>query len=243
MIRPPDLDADRCAPAMVLVGPGRHFGKALVNRFLAEGFSVGVLSGREQTLDALRDELPAGASVRFARTDVTEPEEFQRTLRDMVQGLGRLECIIYNAKVSVKAGGLSTDLGELTRSLRVNVTGALAAIQSATVLMEHSHRPSIILTGGGYKDRPHPEKFALHVGKSGLHAVAKGLVDPLRLRGIKLQTVIIKGAIRQSDHSAAMATGSSDELADFFWQIFQDQDRHVYRFPPRLVAAPHPQLF
>lgn len=243
MIRALELHSDRRAQVMVLVGPGRHFGRALIERFLAEGFSVGVLSGRQQTLDHLRVQLPAGAPVHFAQTDVTEPKRFQNTLREIVEGLGQLECLIYNAKVSVKAGGLATDLTELATSLSVNVTGALAAIQCATSLMKRSHKPSIILTGGGYKDRPHPEKFALHVGKSGLHAVAKGLVDPLRLRGVQLQTVIIQGAIRQSGTSVATASGSSKELADFFWKIFREQDRHVYRFPPHSEVERPPQLF
>lgn len=219
-------------PTMIIVGPGRHFGADLVRRFLDEGFAVGVMSARQETLDALRFALHPDATVAFTRVDVTDYVHFQDALTQMVHHLGRLECLIYNPKISVKGGGLSTRPKDLATSLQVNVTGALAALQAAVPLMTRSEKPAIILTGGGYKDRGHPEKFALQVGKAGLHAVTRGLTDSLKLKGVQLQTVIINGAIRADGSSLSFSRGSSRDLADFFWGIFRDQDRHVYRYPP-----------
>ncbi|NBW10325.1 MAG: SDR family NAD(P)-dependent oxidoreductase [Caulobacteraceae bacterium] len=238
-----DEDQRSQRPTMILVGPGRHFGADLIRRFLDEGFAVGVMSARQETLEALRSDLKLGAAVAFVRVDVTDYAHFQDALTQMVHQLGRLECLIYNPKISVKGGGLSTRPRDLATSLQVNVTGALAAVQAAVPLMTGSEKPAIILTGGGYKDRGHPEKFALQVGKAGLHAVARGLTDSLKLKGVQLQTVIINGAIRADSSSLSFSRGSSRDLADFFWGIFRDQDRHVYRYPPRSPDGTQLTLF
>lgn len=216
-------------PVLVLVGPGRHFGRELIHRFRVEGFNVGVIASTSESLEELVDKIGPDEGVRFARGDVKNSAEFGIALGTLTTEFGGLDCLIYNPKVSVYGSGLTTSPDELAGSLQVNVVGAVVAIQAALPHFSTAVNPTIILTGGGYKDVSDVDKFALSVGKSALHAVARALQRPLRQRGIKLKTVVIRKVVRSGD----LRWGSAHELAEYFWHVYAHGKSSVFYYPPR----------
>jgi len=228
-VNSPTSSAPERAPVLVLVGPGRHFGCELIQRFRMEGFLVGVIASTAKSLSLLTEQLGHDAGVRFARADVTEKANFDRVLAELADALGGVDCLIYNPKVSVKGSGLTTPPDELAFSLQVNVVGAVVAIQAALPYLSRSTRPTVILTGGGYKDDADVEKFALSVGKSALHAVARTLQKPLRQRGVQLKTIIVRKVVRASDPRWTTAR----DLADYFWNVFAYGRATVFYYPLR----------
>lgn len=207
---------------VIIVGPGKHFGTELIARFAQEGFHVGVIA---RTKANLPDEPSSHLSIELC--DIGNPDAFHAAVQRLSADLGPVFCLIYNAKVSVRGAGLSTPASALAESMAINVTGALVGIQAVIPAMLHNEGACIILTGGNFKDQPDPERFALSVGKAGLHGVSRALVRPLQRQGIALKTVIIKGAIRRSDPTPT----SSSALADFFWAVFKTPKSGGYVFP------------
>lgn len=190
---------------------------------------VGVIASTAESLSLLAGQLGIDAGVHFARGDVTEQFAFERALAELADALGGVDCLIYNPKVSVKGSGLNTPPDELAASLQVNVVGAVVAIQAALPYLLRSTRPTVILTGGGYKDDADADKFALSVGKSALHAVARTLQNPLRQRGVHLKTIIIRKVVRAEDPRWTAAR----DLADYFWRVFAYGRASVFYYPPR----------
>lgn len=218
---------NRRVGGIVLIGPGRHFGLELVRRFAAERRRVAVISATMETLDHLRSDLGEdGEAVIFVQADVSEVDAFAQALRHVAEQLGYVEGLIYNPKASIKASVLTTRPEELQQTMTVNLTGAMVAVQTLLPHLEQT-RGRVILTGGGYKDMPHPDKFSLSAGKANMHALYKALRDPLRLRGVLVKTVIIDGAVRRH----ATDGTSSDHLADFFWSVFEGSEVRAHRFP------------
>ncbi|UXC91099.1 SDR family oxidoreductase [Sphingobium sp. RSMS] len=218
---------DRGTGGIILIGPGRHFGLELVRRFAAERRRVAVISATTGTLDNLRSDLGEDAeAVIFAQADVSDVDAFSQTLSFVADELGCVEGLIYNPKVSIKASVLTTRPEELQQAMTVNLTGAMVAVQTLLPYLEQT-RGRVILTGGGYKDTPHPDKFSLSAGKANMHTLYKALRDPLRLRGVSVTTVIIDGAVRRH----AIDETSSDRLADFFWSVFEGEGVRAHRFP------------
>ncbi|MBN2971768.1 SDR family NAD(P)-dependent oxidoreductase [Roseomonas aeriglobus] len=211
-------------PGLIIVGPGKHFGAELVRRFVAAGFRVGVVARRESSLAELRTDV--GHDLLTLAADVTDTGAFEQALAELAGRLGRVDGLIYNPKASFKAAALSTDATDLGHAMAVNVTGAMVAIQTLLPWLE-PRRGSVVLTGGGYKDEPDPDKLALSLGKANLHALYKALNQPLQRRGVTLKTVIIDGAVRRDE----AGRGASSVLADFYWSIFEGGSGRIHRFP------------
>lgn len=214
---------------LVLVGPGEHFGLELVRRFLAEGFVVGVVASTKESLESLLDIVGNTENIFYAIADVADQNSFEGALEIIRRHMDHIDCLIYNPKISVRGSGLGTSPDELSASLQVNVVGAVIAIQGTLQLLSNADQPTVILTGGAYKDTGHVEKFALSVGKAALHAVAKALRDPLRRRGIRLKTLIVRGAVRRADPQRS----PSNQLADYFWHIYREGSENIFHYPPK----------
>lgn len=209
---------------IIIVGPGRHFGLELVQRFLDEGYQVGVVARHESTLAEMQG--AADRPLVTAAADVSDIDGFGAALVDVAKRLGSVDGLIYNPKASMKASVLTTIAGDLERALSVNVTGAMVAVQTLLPWLEPA-AGAVVLTGGGYKDEQAPDKFALSVGKAGLHALYRALSQPLQRRGVRMKTVVIDGAVRR--HADGHA--SSARLAEFYWSVFEGGSTRVHRFP------------
>ena len=87
---------------------------------------------------------------------------------------------------------------------------------------------TIILTGGGYKDRPDPNKLALSVSKAALHALFLSMSLPLSYKHINLKTVILDGAVREEGPLRAV------DAAALFWSAFLAPRKRTFvlRTPP-----------
>lgn len=223
------MTAANPAPArgVIIVGPGQHFGIELVRRFRAEGYRIGIVARREVGLAEIRT-IAGDEDVLTESADVSDATAFSDALVRLAERLGTVDGLIYNPKVSFKASVLGTRAADLDHAMTVNVTGAMVAVQTLLPWLEPAGG-SVVLTGGGYKDEPAPDKFALSIGKAGLHALYRALNQPLQRRGVRMKTIIIDGAIRRG----AEGPSSSALLADFYWSIFEGGASRVHRFPSR----------
>lgn len=221
---------------VIIVGPGKHFGAELVGRFVAAGYAVGVVARCPEGTEEIWQS--RGGRVLTAAADVADSDEFGAALRTLAARLGEVRGLIYNPKASFRASALALEASDLEQSLTVNVTGAMVAIKTLLPWLE-AQGGSVILTGGGYKDEPDLDKFALSVGKAGLHALYRSLNQPLQRRGITMKTVVIDGFVRRSGQGSV----SSGSLADFYYSIFTGGSNRVHRFPKDAIVTNQLNLF
>lgn len=184
-------------PILLLVGPGKHFGKEIALRFAQEGFCIALVSKTGTSAQSIAEEIHANGGEAIAEIcDVTDTKQCNEVIGRLVSAnKGKIESVIFNAKESPKGNGMSLAPDALTQVLAANVSGALAILQSAMPHM--SPNASFIITGGGYKDIPDPEKCALAVSKGALHTLALALVAPCGERNIRVKTVVIDGVVQQ----------------------------------------------
>jgi NAD(P)-dependent dehydrogenase (short-subunit alcohol dehydrogenase family) len=216
--------------SLLLIGPGAHFGAHLARRFSANGFGVGLISQRAEGVRSLASELAKdGIECATATADVRDPAALRAAMHEAAGQLPPLACIIYNVKFSTSAPGLETPPEDLTRALSINVSGALATIQCALPILKQDCgvNPSIILTGGGFKDRPHPDKLVLSVSKAALHSIFLALALPLHREGISLKTVVIDGVVRKTGPLLP------SDVADFFWDAHANPHQRRFVYPTR----------
>jgi NAD(P)-dependent dehydrogenase (short-subunit alcohol dehydrogenase family) len=129
-----------------------------------------------------------------------------------VQKTGAIDVLHYNAASMRKATVLDQPLETFNFDLAVNVGGALAAVHSAAPRMFENGSGTILITGGGYAIAPSYDFLSLSIGKAGTRALAQGLFEQFKAKGVHVATVTVSANVTPgSEHAAA--------VAEQFWQL------------------------
>jgi 3-oxoacyl-[acyl-carrier protein] reductase len=131
----------------VVTGGGRGIGRAIAQRFAAEGATV-VIAGRnsqriEATAELLRRECSA-TPARACVCDVSNEADVKRLFRQVLQDFHRLDVLVNNAGILEDALIGMVRQEQLERVFGTNVFGVLYGIQYASRLMQRSGGGSII---------------------------------------------------------------------------------------------------
>ena len=97
----------------------------------------------------------------------------------------------YNAASPRKATLSEQPRDSFNDDLAVNIGGALVAAQAVAPKMEEQKSGAILLTGGGFAFAPSPDFLSVSIGKAGIRALAYGLFEPFRDKGIHVATVTV----------------------------------------------------
>ncbi len=159
----------------VITGAGSGIGRAMAERFVAEGAAVVVADLVEERVQAVASALQqAGGRVHPFVGDVGSPEDAERMIDGALGAFGRLDILCNNAGIMdgvTPAGDVPLELWE--RVLRVNLTGPFLACRKAIPIMRAQGGGVILNTGsiGG-----------LHGGRAGAAYTASkhGLVGLTR---------------------------------------------------------------
>ena len=137
---------------------------------------------------------------RFAR------EGFQVVLS------ARNEGKVRDLAEQLKAKGHKVDIRTVDATdLAVNIGGAAVAAQAAAPKMLQRGSGSVLFTGGGFGLQPHPEYLSLSIGKAGIRALAQGIFEPFKEKGVHVATVTVAGFVTTAEDANA--------VAEHFWQL------------------------
>ena len=129
-------------------------------------------------------------SLLYLQADVCNRPQLDQALAHAARRFGRLDVLIANAGVVANQPFLEVDGEAWERTLRVNLSGAFHAAQSAArIMVAQSRRASgsrgkILFTSSWVQDMPWPEGAAYATSKSGLRMLAKVIAQELAADGI-----------------------------------------------------------
>ena len=195
------------------IGAGPGMGFATAERFAKEGFRVVLSARHEIRTKELADQLKSKgykADVRIA--DASEARSITTLVADVEREFGAIDVLHYNAASMRKATIAEQPADTFNSDLAVNVGGAQAAIQAASAKMIERGSGSVLLTGGGFALFPHPDYLSLSIGKAGIRALAQGLFESFRDKGVHVATVTVAGFIDPGSKDA-------EAVAEQFWQL------------------------
>lgn len=88
------------AVTALVTGAGRGIGRAIAQRYAAEGASLVITDIHEQNLHAVASQLRAsGAVVEAFLSDVADPGQSRQMVERAVERFGRLDVLVNNAGV------------------------------------------------------------------------------------------------------------------------------------------------
>lgn len=205
----------------VSIGAGPGMGFATAERFAKEGFRV-VLSGRNKAkAEELANQLKAGGYDADARTvDASDPASVVSLIAEVEKEFGAIDVLHYNAASMRKATIAEQPRDSFNSDLAVNIGGALVAAQAVAAKMGERGSGSILLTGGGFALEPSPEYLSLSIGKAGIRALALGLFENLKARGVHVATVTVEAFVNPGSKDA-------QAVAEEFWKL-HDQPKGAW---------------
>ena len=214
------------------IGSGPGMGMATAERFAKEGFAI-VLSARDAAkTEKLSEEMQTKGYTAEPRTvDTADPWSIASLVAEVALKFGSIDVLHYNAASMRKATLIEQPPDTFNKDLAVNIGGALVAIQSAARKMTERGAGTVLLTGGGFALEPSPDYLSLSIGKAGIRALAYGLFESLKEKGIHVATVTV---------AALVAPGSTDAaaVAEQFWQLY-NQPKDTWMAEVRYVALSH----
>lgn len=160
---------------VVITGASSGIGKALAEKFAAEGFNLVLGARRIDRLEALKAQL-SGVEVLVVKTDVTSEDDCKNLINKAVEKFGKINILINNAGISMRASFEDVELSVLHRLMDVNYWGTVNCTKFALphILKEKGSIVGVISTGG-YIGLPG------RTGYSGSKFAVRGFLDTVRI--------------------------------------------------------------
>ncbi len=166
---------------VIITGGGSGIGKACASTFLARGYRV-VISGRrlEKLQEVIAEFNPSSEHILAVQADVSIEEDGKRIIDETLAKFGRIDVLINNAGISMRALFEEMDLTVLKRLMDTNFWGAVYCTKYALPhLLESKGSVVGISSIAGKKGLP---------GRTGYSAskfALEGFLETLRIENLK----------------------------------------------------------
>jgi 3-oxoacyl-[acyl-carrier protein] reductase len=171
----------------VVTGAGSGFGRAIAERFAAEGARVIVADVDETRGSAVAAAIgESGGTARFCRADVSRAADVKAMIDDAASAFGGLDILVNNAGFSHRMMAM-WDLPEhdFDRVFATNVKGVFLGCKYAVPAMKRRGGGVIVNTASIGAVSPRPGVTAYNATKGAVITLTRGLaveVAPLKIR-------------------------------------------------------------
>ncbi|WP_298192407.1 SDR family NAD(P)-dependent oxidoreductase [Novosphingobium sp.] len=204
-------------PVALIIGMGPGLSAALAQRFAEGGHAIAGFARSPEKSAALAAEMAEkGQKLDMRAVDAGDFTMLGTAVRAVEDQLGPIEVLIYNAYSATPAPPSQIPLDALVSDFRVNVGGALAAVQAVLPGMQARGRGTVLLTGGGLALDPTGwlPASSLAVGKAGIRNLAQSLHKEMEGTLIRVGTVTVTGQILPGTSLAP------ETIAQRFWDLY-----------------------
>jgi NAD(P)-dependent dehydrogenase (short-subunit alcohol dehydrogenase family) len=190
----PVLDTFSLAGKVALVtGGSRGLGRAMAQAFGEAGAKVAVSARTLSAAEAAADELNAlGISAFGVQLEVTDPEDVERAVQAVEDGLGPVDVLLNNAGISAEHTGLGDSNADFTAIMATNVDGVWHCSRAVARRMVARGAGGTIVNVGSMSaqivNQPRWQPAYL-ASKAAVHQLTKGLAAEWAPLGIRVNAM------------------------------------------------------
>jgi 3-oxoacyl-[acyl-carrier protein] reductase len=163
----------------IVTGSSRGIGRAIAERFAAEGAKVIVnWVGREREAQGVVDSIKKdGGDALSVRADVSSSADVKELVRATVDHFGRVDILVNNAGVMFTKSVLETTEDDWDRTIDINLKGAyLCAKEVAPIMLKQQAGKIIMMSSNSGLYHPSAMRFTEYVtSKAGMNGLTKAL--------------------------------------------------------------------
>lgn len=170
---------------IIITGGSRGIGKAMANKFVAEGADVLITGRNEETLKATAEKI----NCKHLVLDVTEVEKFPEFIAKAKEMLGGLDCLVNNAGISLHEPRFFDVTPEsYDKQFDTNLKGAFFLTQGFIKALKVENKGGSVLfisseTGETADVRPYG------LSKAAINSLARGLAHGLVNSHIRVNAI------------------------------------------------------
>ncbi|MEI7059320.1 SDR family oxidoreductase [Nocardioides sp. CCNWLW239] len=233
--------------ALFVSGSAQGIGKAIIEKFAAEGWFVGVYDiDADQARDVaamLGSDNAVGGAL-----DVTDPESWKAALEEFATAAGgRLDLLVNNAGI-LRAGRLAdVDLAQHHQTIEINVNGVINGCHTAYPYLRATPGSGVINVCSASAIYGQPEIASYSASKYAVRGLTEALELEWRKEGIRVQAVWplwVKTAMTEDISAAAAETLgirlTVDDVAEQVWEMAQPRKGLLGRVPKVHTAVGFP---
>jgi NAD(P)-dependent dehydrogenase (short-subunit alcohol dehydrogenase family) len=225
----------------LITGAGGGIGRAAALLFAAEGAKVAVAEvvpedGRA-TVEAIER---AGGKALLVETDVAEPEQVERAVRETVRAFGGLHVLYNNAGGATSRDGKATEmaLDEFWRTIGVDLFGTFLGCRFAIPVMVEGGGGSIINTTSIRAMIGTAGSDAYTAAKGGVLTLTKALALQWAPHGIRVNAIApgvvlserVRKLLRDDDplkRKSILGVSEPEDVAPMALYLASDESRRV----------------
>ena len=181
----------RLAGRVALVtGAARGIGRAVARAFAAEGAAVHVVDVAAGDLAAVAEGLrAAGFPASSSVADISEPEDVERIVAQVLDAHGRIDCLANIAGVISSGPIEEVGLAEWDRILGINLRGTFLCARAVVPIMKRQGAGSIINVSSRAGAMGFSGMTAYCASKFGVEGLSRALAKELSPHGIAVNTI------------------------------------------------------
>ncbi len=224
-----------------VTGAARGIGRAVAERFLAEGYAVALVDIDGPTLRGTEKELAADGRVLALECDVSDPAQVQSAVDRTVAAFGRIDALVNNAGTAVFKPLLETTYDEWSRVMAVNLDGPFICTQACAKEMLKTGGGAVVNIASISGLRASTLRVAYGTSKAAVVHLTKQQAAELGNMGIRVNAVapgpvdtamaklVHTAEIRADYHDAIPLNryGSETEIANAVWFLCSDAASYV----------------
>jgi NAD(P)-dependent dehydrogenase (short-subunit alcohol dehydrogenase family) len=167
----------------IVTGGSRGIGRAIVEKFMAEGASV-VASARHAPADVAAHE-----RFLFVKADVARASDVDRLFAEAIRRFGHLDILVNNAGIQVEKTIEQTTEEEFDRVIGVNLKGPFLCAKAALAPMRRQGGGAIVNIGSYDGFAADPGLAVYCASKGGVHALTRAIAVDHGREGIRCNTI------------------------------------------------------
>jgi NAD(P)-dependent dehydrogenase (short-subunit alcohol dehydrogenase family) len=177
--------------AVLVTGGGSGIGLATARALLAEGARVAIAGRSADKLRQAAGTLSAGDRLHPQAADVTDPAQVQRLVQDVTARFGKIDVLVNNAGLNIKARAFRELTAESYHQLlAANLHGAFYCMQAVVPQMRQRRDGLIVCINSISGKRSGPlGGIAYNAAKFGLRGLAMGLGAEEKDHGIRVCSI------------------------------------------------------
>ena len=163
----------------IVTGSSRGIGKAIAERFAAEGakLTVNWTQGEERAHEVVEGIKRDGGEAISVRADVSRSADVRELVKATVDRFGRVDVLVNNAGVMVSKSVLETTEEEWDRTIDVNLKGAYLCSKEVVPIMQGQKYGRIVnISSNSGLYHPSAMRFTEYVtSKAGMNGLTKAM--------------------------------------------------------------------
>ncbi len=187
---------DNSQRLVVVTGGSKGIGKAIVDRFAREGYSIATCSRSEDDLSALKEEMKSkhGTSIHATRADLSKKEETDHFI-EFVRLIAKPIAVLVNNSGRFIPGLVHEEKeGTLEEMIHTNLYSAYYVSRGLIQSMKREKSGDIFNICSVASFMAYPNGGSYSISKFAMYGMSKALREELKEFGIRV-TAVLPGAV------------------------------------------------